>query len=97
MSDPKRPGGPWSPEDIAEEEFGAEEDTDGDVDVDYRRRGRPKLPPELKRRAKLIVSFTGDEKTALIIAAAETKDHKNRPLSVQEWARQVLLEAARKK
>lgn len=83
----------------AEEENGmkADEDASGpdeglaDVDLDYRGRGRPRLPPEQRRREKLVVSITADEKRRIMVAAA--KDGEG-PLGPQDWARKRLLELA---
>lgn len=83
--------GPKVPSEQELEDEAIEED---DLIGDYPRRGRPKVPPGQRRRAKLILSFTGEEMTRLIVRAAETKDRKGRPLNVRDWARQILLDAA---
>lgn len=64
-----------------------------DVDVGYRTRGRPRLPPEQRRREKLVLSLTAPELARIMMEAARTKP---RPLSPQDWARQVLLAQAPK-
>jgi len=87
-SDPKVPT-----EQELEDEAIAEDDLLGD----YPRRGRPTKPENLRRRAKLIISLTGDELTRMIVQAAQTKDHKGRPTRVQDWARELLLAAAPEK
>lgn len=71
------------------EEF--EEDDSG---LTYRRRGRPKLPPDMKRREKLSIAFTGDELKDIMIAAASDPSGPKRP---QDWARDILIAASREK
>jgi len=69
----------------------------GDTELNallYRRRGRPRLDPSARRRGKLIVSLTGDELEKLTRKAASLRDHKDRPLKLQDWAREVLMAAA---
>jgi len=68
-----------------------DDDELADVDVGYRTRGRPRLPPELRRREKLVISLTADELAKLMMTAAKQKP---RPLSPNEWARQELLRLA---
>lgn len=68
-----------------------DEDYSDVADVGYRGRGRPRLPPEQKRREKLVVSMTADELKDVMHAAT---DAPGGPLRVQVWARKVLLEAA---
>jgi hypothetical protein len=82
--------------------LGDDETPDPDLDlapedegVGYRKRGRPRLPKELKRKAKLIIALTGDEMAAMMHACAEARDEKNRPLKIQDWARAVLMEATK--
>jgi len=62
-------------------------------ELNYRRRGRPKLPPDMKRREKLVISITGNELKEMMHAAA---DAEGGPQRLQDWARSVLLGAARK-
>lgn len=81
-------------------DVGEDDGPDPDLDipeegVSYRRRGRPKLPKEMKRKSKLIVALTGDELAAMMHKAAETRDNKNRPMRLQDWARMVLMEATK--
>ena len=52
--------------------------------------GRPSVPTHLKRGTRLIVLFTEDEKAALV-RAAQAAD----AASLSDWARDVLLSAAR--
>ena len=59
----------------------------------YRGRGRPKLPPEMKRREKLVISLTAVELKDMMHAAA---DSEGGPLRLQDWARKVLISASRK-
>jgi hypothetical protein len=83
----------------AEEENGMKEDEDAsepseglaDMDLDYRGRGRPRLPPEQRRREKLVVSITPEEKRRIMVAAAKDREG---PLGPQDWARKRLLELA---
>jgi hypothetical protein len=79
-----------------EEEADAEAlaDFEGEEGITYRKRGRPKLPPDMKRREKLVVSFTGTELKAMMHAAADAPDG---PLRLQDWARDVLIAASSKK
>lgn len=78
-----------------------EEDADADAlsdfedgeELGYRRRGRPKLPPDMKRREKLVISLTGAELKEMMHAAA---DADGGPLRIQDWARQVLIGATKK-
>lgn len=72
-------------------EFPEDEDI---VDVGYRGRGRPKLPPEQRRREKLVLALTGPELKELMIEAASTEDG---PLRIQDWARRELLRVARQR
>lgn len=83
--------------DPTEQELEDEAIEEDDLLGEYPRRGRPRKPPGQRRRAKLIISLTGDELTRLIMQAAQTKDHKGRPTRVQDWARDVLLAAAPEK
>lgn len=66
-----------------------------DHGTERRGRGRPPMSPEQRRHSKLVVFLTGDEMTDLIVAATETKDELGRPTRVNEWARQILLNAAK--
>lgn len=59
----------------------------------YRKRGRPKLPPDMRRREKLVISFTGEELKDILHAAA---DAEGGPMKVQDWAREKLTKAAKK-
>jgi len=61
---------------------------EGEADVTYRRRGRPKSPPGMKRRVKLIISVTEDEFARFMVASGKSKYRK-----VQDWARDKLNEA----
>lgn len=54
----------------------------------FRGRGRPRLPPELRRREKLIVALTEDELKKVMHRAA---DAKGGPMRMQDWARSILL------
>lgn len=63
------------------------------VDIEYRGRGRPRLPPDQKRREKVVISVTAQEKKDMIHAGA---DADGGPLSVQDWARKILIAASRK-
>lgn len=67
-------------------------ETDDEVELDYRGRGRPKLPPDQKRREKLIIAITSAELKDFMIAAANSEGG---PVRVQEWARQVLLKTVK--
>lgn len=58
----------------------------------YRGRGRPKLAPELKRREKMSIAFTSEELKTIMHAAADAAGGPMRP---QDWARSILLKAAR--
>lgn len=58
----------------------------------YRGRGRPKLAPELKRREKMSIAFTAEELKTIMHAAADAQGGPMRP---QDWARSVLLKAAK--
>jgi hypothetical protein len=60
----------------------------------YRKRGRPKLPPEMKRREKLVIALTGPELKDMIHTAA---DAEGGPFKVQDWARDVLISSSKKK
>ena len=66
-------------------------ETLADVDLEYRGRGRPRLSPEQRRREKLVVSLTSEEKRRIMVAAARDREG---PLGPQEWARKKLLELA---
>lgn len=70
-----------------------EEDFSDVVDVPYRGRGRPKLPPEQKRREKLVIALTGEELKKFMIEAASVEGG---PMRVQDWARRELLKATEK-
>ena len=61
--------------------------TDPDTGTEHRRRGRPRLPPDEKRREKLTLSLTAEELKGIRIAAA----HAGK--SPQDWARGVLATA----
>lgn len=67
------------------------EDALADMDLDYRGRGRPRLPPEQRRREKLVISITAEEKRRIMVAAAKDREG---PLGPQDWARKRLLELA---
>lgn len=76
----------------------AEQDADqaaiDEFDVgEYRGRGRPKLPPEMKRNEKLVLSLTSKELRDIMHAAA---DVPGGPQRLQDWARSVLLAATKK-
>lgn len=62
-----------------------------DVDLEYRSRGRPRLPVEQRRREKLVISLTVDERRRIMVAAARDPSG---PHSPQEWARRSLLALA---
>lgn len=66
---------------------------EGEDGLTYRRRGRPKLPPDMKRREKLVISVTGNELKDMMHAAA---DAEGGPLRVQDWGRDVLIKASKK-
>jgi hypothetical protein len=70
---------------------GEDEDYSDVTDVGYRGRGRPRLPPEQKRREKLVIALTGDELRRFMIEAASAEGG---PLRVQDWARRELLKLA---
>jgi hypothetical protein len=63
-------------------------------DMAYRGRGRPRLPPEMKRREKLVIALTKKELQDMIRAAV---DADGGPLRLQDWARRVLFAAAEAK
>lgn len=65
-----------------------------EYEMEYRRRGRPKLAPDQKRREKLSVSFTEQELKDIMIAAANDPTGPKRP---QDWARNILIEASKPK
>lgn len=72
----------------------AEEDlSQYEEDSAYRGRGRPKLPPEMKRREKLVISLTAVELKDMMHAAADAEDG---PLRIQDWARKILVAASKK-
>ena len=58
----------------------------------YRGRGRPKLDPALRRREKMSIAFTAEELKLIMHAAADAEGGPMRP---QDWARAVLLKAAK--
>lgn len=105
MSEPSEPG-----DELAKRRLSALQASDGDlidedppqddedfsdvIDVAYRGRGRPKLPPEQKRREKLVIALTGEELKRFMIEAASAEGG---PLRVQDWARRILLQAAPRK
>lgn len=62
-------------------------------ELEYRGRGRPRLPEGQRRREKLIVALNAEEMRQVMHAAA---DAEGGPLRVQDWARVLLLRAARK-
>lgn len=70
----------------------ADPETLADIDLEYRGRGRPRLPPEQRRREKLVVSLTEGEKRRIMVAAAS--DRGSKPSGPQDWARRKLLELA---
>ena len=84
---PDEPGYIDSGEDDIEAEL-------ADVDLGYRGRGRPRLPPEQRRREKLIISLTADELRSVMLRAANEKPV---PLSPNDWARRELLALANRK
>lgn len=61
---------------------------DPDTGTEHRRRGRPRLPPDEKRREKLTLSLTAEELRLVRIAAA------NDGRSAQDWARHILAQAS---
>ncbi len=70
----------------------AEEDLDISLEEDgatYRGRGRPKLPPDLRRREKIITAVTELELKEVMIAAA---NDPNGPMRPQDWVRKVVFE-----
>jgi hypothetical protein len=62
-----------------------------DVGLEYRGRGRPRLPPEQRRREKLVLSLTAAELRRVMVRAA--KDGSG-PMTPQDWARRELLALA---
>lgn len=86
-------GMPPKPEEEADAEALADFEDEEDTGLTYRRRGRPKLPPDMKRREKLVISLTAAELKPMIHAAA---DAEGGPHRVQDWARDVLIAAAKK-
>lgn len=68
------------------------EDDLADIPLEYRGRGRPRLPPAQRRREKLVISLTEGEKRRIMVAAAS--DRGGKPLGPQDWARKKLLEIA---
>lgn len=61
-------------------------------ELEYRGRGRPRLPEEERRREKLIIALNAEEMRLVLHAAA---DAEGGPKRVQDWARTLLLRAAR--
>lgn len=94
MPDPKEPSDndPLRMSEVTAEleEDELEEYSDELVDIGYRGRGRPKLPPEMKRREKLTISLTAAEYRRIMIKAA---NEKPKPLRIQDLARRILLDA----
>jgi len=70
---------------------GPDDDELANVDLEYRGRGRPRLPPEQRRREKFVISLTADELRRVMVRAARDPGG---PLSPQDWARRELLELA---
>ncbi len=67
----------------------ADDDDDIDLELEHRGRGRPRLPPDQKRREKISISVTAAELGDCMHAAADV------PVRLQDWARDILLAAAR--
>ena len=61
-------------------------------ELEYRGRGRPRLPAGQRRREKLVVALNAEEMRLVMHAAA---DADGGPIRVQDWARALLLKAAR--
>lgn len=61
-------------------------------ELEYRGRGRPRLPEGQRRREKLVIALNAEEMRLLMHAAA---DAEGGPLRVQDWARALLLRAVR--
>lgn len=63
-------------------------------ELSYRRRGRPRLPPGMKRREKLVVALTDTELKDMMVAAATAEGG---PYKLQDWARDLLIRASKGK
>lgn len=63
-------------------------------ELEYRGRGRPRLPEGQRRREKLIIALNAEEMRLVMHAAADAADG---PVRIQDWARAILLRTARAK
>lgn len=63
-------------------------------ELEYRGRGRPRLPEGQKRREKLVIALNSEEMREVMHAAA---DVPGGPQRIQDWARAILMKAARTK
>lgn len=61
------------------------------VDLGYRKRGRPRVDPDHRRKEKLVLSLTADELRSVMLKAA---NERPTPLSPNDWARRELLRLA---
>lgn len=61
-------------------------------ELEYRGRGRPRLPEGERRREKLVIALNAEEMRLVLHAAA---DAEGGPCRVQDWARALLLRTAR--
>ena len=57
-----------------------------DDELKFRGRGRPRLPADMKRREKMVITLTEEEFQQCLTAAAAGGFRK-----VQDWARDMLL------
>lgn len=62
-------------------------------ELSYRKRGRPRLPPGMKRREKLVLALTDQELKAMIVTAANCEGG---PVKLQDWARDILIRESKK-